>query len=156
MPKKLTGLFAALTAVAAVALFAPAGALACSGVSAVCVYSQQNIGPGGSKPINKPGSQPQRPVQVPQGVTKKLSQSHAPSAQVKALQALAQNPNLVQKRNLQAVAPGSITAPSALGAAFDIGPGPVALIAVLAASAVLLLAGTGWRGWRRRRSRLAG
>lgn len=157
MPSKLTGLFAALAAALVVVLVAPTGALACSGTSAVCVYSQQGPAPGGAKPLTGPGGQPQPAVAIPSGVAQKISQSHATTLQKKALQSLVQNPSFAQRHNIQALAPGSVVAPSALGAAFDVGPGPIALIAVLGGTAALLLVGTGWRGWRRwRGGRLAG
>jgi hypothetical protein len=41
------------------------------------------------------------------------------------------------------------TTPSAVGSAFDLGSGPTALLLALAAAAMLLLAGSGVRGWRR-------
>ncbi len=43
------------------------------------------------------------------------------------------------------------TAPTAVGSAFDLGSGPTALIIVLAGSAVLLFAATGYRSVRQRR-----
>jgi hypothetical protein len=39
--------------------------------------------------------------------------------------------------------------PSAVGSAFDLGSGPTALLLALAGTAVLLLAASGARGWRR-------
>ena len=39
--------------------------------------------------------------------------------------------------------------PSAVGSAFDLGSGPTALLLALAGTAVLLLAASGVRGWRR-------
>jgi hypothetical protein len=44
---------------------------------------------------------------------------------------------------------GAASSPTALGSAFDLGSGPTALLVVLAGTAVLLLAATGVRGWRR-------
>jgi hypothetical protein len=44
---------------------------------------------------------------------------------------------------------GTTTTPSAVGSAFDLGSGPTALLLALAAAAVLLLAASGVRGWRR-------
>jgi hypothetical protein len=43
----------------------------------------------------------------------------------------------------------SETTPSAVGSAFDLGSGPTALLIALAGTAVVLLAATGVRGWRR-------
>ena len=53
--------------------------------------------------------------------------------------------------NLQA-GPSSVVTPSALGAAFDIGSGPTALLAILVATAIGLGAYNGARTWRRRRA----
>jgi hypothetical protein len=51
---------------------------------------------------------------------------------------------------LQSTSPTeSETTPSAVGSAFDLGSGPTALLIALAGTAVLLLAATGVRGWRR-------
>ncbi|GEM_PF-3545583 len=44
-----------------------------------------------------------------------------------------------------------VAAPSALGAAFDLGSGPTALLGILAATAVALALQGGFRAWRRRR-----
>src|SRR5205823_1714132 len=46
---------------------------------------------------------------------------------------------------------GTVAAPSALGAAFDLGSGPTVLLAILLATAVALAAYGGLRGWHRRR-----
>ena len=49
---------------------------------------------------------------------------------------------------LESSSQGSAT-PSAVGSAFDLGSGPTALLLALAGAAVLLLAASGVRGWRR-------
>lgn len=159
MSRKLTGLFAAFAAVVVVVLLAPAVSLAggCSGVSAVCIYNPQaSSGPGGSRPVGGPGGQTPKSVAISKTIASKISRSHTSKSQQKALQGLVQSPSYSGGRHLAAIPPGSVVAPSTLGAAFDIGAGPIALIAIVGGTAVLLLAGTGWRGWRRRRSRLVG
>jgi hypothetical protein len=47
---------------------------------------------------------------------------------------------------------GSVASPGLLGAAFDLGAGPTALLAILLATALALAARGGVRGWRRKRS----
>jgi hypothetical protein len=56
------------------------------------------------------------------------------------------------RRTLPAPTPssGSEPEPSALGSAFDLGSGPIALLAALAGTALLLLGGSGLRLWRSR------
>ncbi|MGZ4317362.1 MAG: hypothetical protein ACXVRS_16260, partial [Gaiellaceae bacterium] len=54
-------------------------------------------------------------------------------------------------RLLQSSSSAPETAPTAVGSAFDLGSGPTALLVVLAGTAVLLLAATGFRGVRQRR-----
>lgn len=55
-----------------------------------------------------------------------------------------------QRRTLAASQAGSANTPSAVGSAFDLSSGPAALLAALAGTAFLLLAGTGVRFWRNR------
>jgi len=55
-------------------------------------------------------------------------------------------------RLLQSSGSSPATEPTAVGSAFDLGSGPTALLIVLATTAVLLLAATGFRGVRQRRS----
>ena len=56
------------------------------------------------------------------------------------------------KRLLRSPTPvGAAGAPTALGSAFDVGSGPIGLLIVLAATALLLLAGSGMRVWRTRK-----
>jgi hypothetical protein len=51
--------------------------------------------------------------------------------------------------DIQSSAQESGTTPSAVGSAFDLGSGPTALLIALAGTAVLLLAASGARSWRR-------
>ena len=158
---KLTGLLAVLAALFVAMLVAPAGALACNSTSAVCVYSPGGVGPGGGHTggpggsTSGPSGQSEPPVPVSSHVTGSLSRSSIPSRDKSALQSLAANPAFGKTRGLTGMAPESVAAPSAFSALFNLGAGPLALIVILIGSAVLLLAGSGWRGWRRwRGSRL--
>lgn len=153
MLRKLALLFVIASSVAVPLLVAPSGAFACSGESATCVYSPQGVGAGGGKSVNTPGQQ-QPPTQVSQHVVEKL-QRHA-GKDAPALHALVTNPGAGPGRDRHLTAIGKVSTPSTFGAVFDLGTGPVALIAILIGSAVLLLAASGWRGWRRwRGGRLA-
>ena len=136
--------------VAGAVLWAPTGALACSGgTSAVNVYKECIPTGSGSKPTssNKATS------------STKSSQPAVSTQTAKALKHTAKK----ERRRLALVLdygtsrlpnPSSPTAaatePTALGSAFDLGSGPTALLIVLAGTAVLLLAGSGLRVWRHR------
>jgi hypothetical protein len=154
VPRTLTGVVAALAAACVVVLAVPAGALACGGggTSATAVYIE--CGSSASGGSNATPSN-QKPVKVSSGLAQNIQQ-HGGKHQ-SDLQRLAESPNFGGvDRKLQRVAPGSVATPSAVSALFDLGAGPLALIAILIASAVALLGSTGWRGWRRwRGGRLA-
>jgi hypothetical protein len=66
----------------------------------------------------------------------------------RTLAAIVKNPGLSEPSLASHNAGGS--EPSALGSAFDLGSGPTALLAALAATALLLLGGSGFRFWRQR------
>jgi hypothetical protein len=133
--------------VAGAVLVAPSAALACTGgPSAVNVYKECLPSGSGSKPTSGGGA----------GSTLSLSKETARALAHAGkdrhlLSELVRNPGLGASRELQSAGAGSTRAPSALGSAFDLGSGPTALLAVLAATAVLLLGATGVRGWRHRR-----
>lgn len=152
MPRTLTGVVAAVAAACVVVLVAPAGALACGGggTSATAVYMECGNSAGGGSNITPN----QKQLKVSSHVADKIKQ-HGGKHQSDLTQ-LVRNPNFSGARHLAALQPGSVQTPSAFSALFDLGAGPLALIAVLLGS-VLLLAGTsGWRGWRRwRGGRLA-
>ncbi|HJQ75045.1 MAG TPA: hypothetical protein VJ814_09170 [Gaiellaceae bacterium] len=86
---------------------------------------------------------------VPQQTTRKLS--HAGKDR-KLLSQIVSNPNFGATRGLLKTGASGVAAPSALGAAFDIGSGPTVLLAILLATALGLAIHGGLRGWRRRRS----
>jgi hypothetical protein len=144
---------AAVVVVAALA--APSAAFACGGgVSAVSVYKEclpsgggggkaQSGGGGGSPGVHTRGTTSSLPVS-----------NHTKRALKKAGKDGKSLSNLVKRfgaaRLLQSHAAGDNT-PTAVGSAFDLGSGPTALLIVLAGSAVLLLATTGFRSARQRR-----
>lgn len=154
------GVIAAVAAAVVLVLLTPVSALACGGggTSASQIYREclpnasggKSQGPG---PSNSGGGTNPAPVSSP--IAKAFAHSHASKAQQQLLTGLVRNPGFGKTRFLQNRPTGNVAAPSTLDAAFDVGPGPVVLIALLAGSAVLLLAATGWRGWRRWRGPLA-
>jgi hypothetical protein len=86
------------------------------------------------------------PIPVPKAAARALA--HAGSDKG-ILHRLVTNPGIGATRSFGPTSSSAATAPSALGSAFDLGSGPTTLLAVLAGTAVLLLAASGWRGWRR-------
>jgi hypothetical protein len=141
---------AALVAGVAVAV-TPSGALACnSGTSAVNVYRECLPTGGGGKPTgggsSQSGGSTTTSVPVSSQAAKVLS--HTPAKDRRFLANVVRtSPAKLQVTPDQA-APA---APSAIGSAFDLGSGPTALLVALLSAAVLLLAGTGVRGFRQRR-----
>lgn len=150
MLRKATGVLALAAAALAVGLVAPSAALACNNDSASCIYSDGGVNASGKSA--GPGAKPRH---VPKKVDNYLKKAGKDAA---GLHALIQQPNLGTSpdRKIAGFNPNSVAPPSALAAVFDLGAGPVALIAVLIGSALALLAASGWRGWRRwRGGRLA-
>jgi hypothetical protein len=137
--------------VAGAVLVAPTAASAsgCSGgPSAENVYSECLPSGGGSKPTNggKAGtSSAQQPIPISKQLRRKLA--HA-KIDHNLLYQLVTNPGYGATRGVPSTGVTAASAPSALGSAFDLGSGPTALLAVLAGTAVLLLAASGVRGWR--------
>ena len=159
MPRKLTGKLTGLSfvvaAVVVAALVAPAGALACGGNGApsaqnIYVECQPTAGGGqsvgGSPTVSSNGVS--KPLPLPRGISRKLARSGGKDAPL--LRALVTNPGFGAFRGLHSNRTlASVTQPTALAAAVDLGSGPSALLGILAGTAVLLLVGTGWRGWRK-------
>lgn len=149
-------MLAAVAAVVAAILIAPAGALACGGggMSAAQIYRECGPSAAGGAPLGAPG---QQSVPVSQQVQQSLGHfASKDKADAAGLKQLLENPGFGATRSLTSVPADAVVAPSTLSAVFDLGAGPLALIAVLGATALTLLAGTGWRGWRRwRGGRLA-
>lgn len=145
MFRKVTGVLAVAAAAVAVGLVAPSAALACNNDSATCVYSDGGVNASGGK-SSGPGAKPRH-------VSKKVNSYLAKAGKdAPGLKALVQTPSLgtSKQRALAGFNPNSVSPPSALSAVFDLGAGPVALIAILIASALAIVLATGWRHWRGR------
>jgi hypothetical protein len=154
------GLRGLLVAAAAGAVFAvPTAAFAGNGngngpkctASACKVYIEQGAsnGTGQQPPTTGSGKSQVKPVKVPKKTSRAIA--HA-GKDKKALTNLVKNPGFSVPRGIEvSKGYGKVSAPSALGAAFDVGSGPTALFGVLAGVAVLLLGTTGLGAWRRRR-----
>jgi hypothetical protein len=141
-------------AVVLLALAAPAAAMAVGGgnCSACKVYHEGSVPKVGGKHLQH---------QHPTGsTTTKSSGGKKPQVPKKVARVLAgvgtdkgALSGILHDSGLGTVraGPGSVTAPSALGAAFDLGSGPTMLLAILVASALGFAIFGGVRGWRRRR-----
>jgi hypothetical protein len=133
--------------VVGIALAAPGGAFACGGgPSAQNVYTECVTNAGGDKPTNpsqQAGSgQKQLPVS---SKTKHALAKGGPDSRV--LASIVRNSGMGEP---DLASSGTGSQPSALGSAFDLGSGPTILLAALAATALLLLGGSGFRFWRQR------
>ena len=141
---------AALVAGAAVTavLVGPSAARAsCNGsVSAVNVYKECLQTGGGGRPTGANGQGSGANSSPATGPTAKAL-SHAGKDR-RVLAALVRGYG--QRRTLQGSQGGPVTAPSAVGSAFDLSSGPTALLVVLAGTALLLLGGSSLRVWRNR------
>jgi len=144
--------------VAGVVLALPPAAIAdCGGKpSAVNVYKECLPSGGGGKPTS--ASHPTSGTHTSGGSTSSTSvpiSKHTAKKLEKAGKDGRSLSNLVNAyggaRLLQSSSSASEAAPTAVGSAFDLGSGPTALLIVLASTAVLLLAATGFRGVRQRR-----
>jgi hypothetical protein len=138
-----------VVALVAGAMFvAPSAALAdCGGgPSAKNVYSECLPGGSGGKPTNTP------PTSNQQGPSTPVSSrtAHALKKSGKDSRTLFNFVRGSGHRFLDSPSTESATEPSALGSAFDLGSGPLALLAALAGTALLLLGGSGLRIWRSR------
>ena len=126
---------------------APSAALAdCGGgPSAKNVYSECLPGGSGGKPTNTP------PTSTQQGTSAPVS-----SRTANALRKAGDDSRTLagflhgSRRVLPSSHAESGAGPSTLGSAFDLGSGPLALLAALAGTALLLLGGSGLRIWRSR------
>lgn len=141
----------ALVAGAALAavLVGPSAALACNGsTSAENVYSpclpSGGGGNGSGHSTTGPSSGPTTTPHLSSQTTKALSNA---GKDKKDLKRVLKTYSI--RRRLQVSHASSGAAPSAVGSAFDLGSGPTALLVVLVGTAVLLLVGSGVRGWRR-------
>ena len=134
--------------VAGIALAAPSAALAdCGGgPSAQHVYSECVPGGSGGKP-----TKPTKPTTGGTGPTISHQAANALKKAGKDRRLLATWARSSGRKFLDEPAAGNgnePNEPSALGSAFDLGSGPIALLAVLAGAALALLTATGVRRWR--------
>ena len=139
-----------------IALALPAGALAGGGgkcnASACKVYTEGPGSAGGGGQQNHPSGQSTGPVK-PVHISAKSSHvlSHA-GKDKRVLHRILSLPDYgAPARRLYKANLTSVVAPSALGAAVDLGAGPTVLLSILLATAVALAAHGGFRSWRRRR-----
>lgn len=136
-----------------IALAVPAVAVAGSGgggqkcnASACKVYVEPGVVQGGQETRSNTAQKPVR-------VSKKAAQTLAAAGKDrKVVTQLLTNPGYGAFRGFKSSA-GQITAPTALGAVFDLGSGPTALLAILIATAFGLAVHGGVRRWRQRRLR---
>jgi hypothetical protein len=113
------------------------------GPSAQHVYSECVQGASGGKKTKTPTTHEQGPPISGQTANK----LKGTGKDYRQLSAFARGRG---QRGLESPPAGSASTPSALGSAFDLGSGPLALLAVLAGTALLLLGGSGLRLWRAR------
>ncbi len=110
------------------------------GVSAFCVYHEHVTTGTGQVAVGSSSSPTLKlPEKVSKALHKKVAKHHVKQTEV--LHQLLTNPGrgAVRVRLLQSS--DQMTAPSALGAAFDLGAGPIALFAALLAGALLMAGG---------------
>ena len=151
MPAGMRHVAPAAIAAVFVALAAPGGAIAGGGgnCSACQVYHEPNPPSAGTHQQPPPPQQPtgsaqsggQQPTQAPKGLSRVLAQAGKDKAPLSRL--VGSGGSLENG--------GSVASPGLLGAAFDLGAGPTALLAILLASALALAARGSVRGWRLRR-----
>jgi hypothetical protein len=155
MSAALRHVIRAAVAVFFVALAFPTAALAGSGskcnASACKVYVEPN-GPSAGKQ-----QQPQQQQQPTGGSTKGTRKAHVPKNLARALSRVGRNreplKRLVSDGGLGSLKGGANAAsPSMLGAAFDLGAGPLVLLFILVATALGLAARGSVRSWLHRRS----
>jgi hypothetical protein len=150
MPGGLRHVIRAAVAVFVIALAIPAAAVAGGGgkcnASACKVYVEPN-GPsaGRGQTAQQPqGSGAGKKIHVPPKLSRVLAQAGRDRHPLE---------DLLAGSNVGSLRSGSnVGSPSALGAAFDLGAGPLALLLILLAIAVGLTARGSLRSWLRRRS----
>jgi hypothetical protein len=151
MPAGLRRVLPAAAAVLFIALALPAGAFADKCNASACrVYHEQDVPNAGRKQQPPPPTGPNTSgaaTHVPTKLSRVLS--HAGKDKV-PLKNLLTDAGLGDLR----AGPAAAGSPSALGAAFDLGTGPLVLLAILLATAVGLAARGPVRGWLSRRSSL--
>ena len=161
MPVGLNRVLRVAAAVFFLALLLPAAGLAKSAdkcnASACKVYSEGNNAPSAGKQQQQPpppqapqtsgggggNSSSVTPTHTPKGLSRALAHAGADKAPLSRL--------LMDSGNGGPLRSGNVAGPSLLGAALDLGVGPLALLGILLAAALALAARGGARGWFRRR-----
>jgi hypothetical protein len=146
-------------AVVGVFVVSPAAAVADScqgGTSAVNIYSEcyptASGGTHHNRGANGQGTSGTTTTVTTVTVSKTVQTSIAHAGyDKKILTKLVTDASLGATQALPASAPYKVKTPSALGAVFDLGSGPTALFAMLAAAAIVLIGVGGFRGRRQRR-----
>jgi len=155
----LTRLLAAAVVAGAVLVVPPAALADCGGnPSAVNVYKECVSTGGGGKATGGSGPTSSTSGGSTSGGSTGSSVHMSKQTQQTIKKAGADGQSLANlvkahggARLLQSSNAGTATEPTAVGSAFDLGAGPTALLIVLATTAFLLLATTGYRGVRQRR-----
>lgn len=111
-----------------------------------CVPSGTGAKPTGSDQSTSGAGKASKQLRVSHRTTKAL---HRAGKDQKILSNLVKNPAYGTRHLSHVASSGPVAAPSALGSAVDLGSGPIVLLAALAGSALLLLAASGRRAWRR-------
>lgn len=153
MPAGLRRVLPAAAAVLLIALVLPAGAFADGGgkcsASACKVYNEQDVPNAGGKqqPPTGPNTSVGNTTHVPGKLARVLQHAGKDTGPLKRI---LNDSGIGSLRT----APGAGGSPSILGAAFDLGTGPMVLLVLLLGTAVGLAARGSIRGWLRRRSSL--
>jgi len=150
MPAGPRHVIGAATIVVLFALAAPAAAIAGGGgnctASACKVYHEQNAPSAGRQQPPQPTGPSThagaKPAHVPKGLGRVLARAGADKGPVK---------RLLTDSGLGNLRSGNVAGPSLLGAALDLGVGPMVLLAILLATAVGLATRGSVRGWLLRR-----
>jgi hypothetical protein len=155
MPAGLRHVALAATATLLVALAAPAVAIAGGGggnCSACQVYHEPNPPTAGKQQQAPPPPTPPQPTGSPQsGAPQTKSPKGLSRVLAQAGQDKAPLSRLLTDSGTGSLQGGSVASPSLLGAALDLGTGPIALLAILLATALALGARGSVRSWRLRR-----
>ena len=119
------------------------------GTSAVSIYSEQSNVPT-SGACSKNGQAVPQYVSLPQAAAKAFKHSHTSKKERALLERLATSTEFGASAPLRLTrAAERVKAPSTLGAAFDLGSGPIALFGALLAMAALVVVGGSLRQRRR-------
>jgi hypothetical protein len=152
MPAARRHVAAVAMAAFCIVLALPAGALASGGTkckASACQVYTEGAGKADGQGQQASGPTTAQPVHVPSKTSRLLAHAGKERA---ALRAIASSPGYGVKRGLFRMGATDVGAPSALGAAFDLGTGPTILLAILLATAIAFAAQGGVRSWLRRRS----